>query len=275
MDHEYRWLRLNDRGGVDIMSSTEPGAVRVMCPREDETLTICDTCGARYAARMGRLDVGINIGFCIRCGTLRIAEPNVAWESYARAVEMLDAAREGARMAAFDDRGVHDARAMMSPPAVETKTSGDATGSKVMNKIKEAGSVLKSNSKSAAWRSAAKKSARAARAPIVAALEALTGDSKLSSSLAAFMATDNGLALTGVFVGAIPLILPEVSNDPNLLRLAEEMRIGGIEIVTDQVADKLMAPVMSIFAVGLASLKAAGVALPEAVVEAEPAKAAE
>lgn len=279
MDHSYRWIKLNDRGGVDTLRRAELGAVRVLCRNLDLTTQPCAGCGSRHSMLVGRLAEKVLISFCSRCGEFREADADLAWESYARSVEILDEARERGEREARGAQDAYAARAALSPPAIEVAAHGEETESKLMIKIKEVGSVLKSNGKSAAWRTAAKKSARAARAPIVAALEALTGDSVLAKSLAKFMATDNGLALTGVFVGAIPLLVPEVSNDPNILRLAEEMRIGGMEIVTDKVGDKLFAPVMGIFSVGLASLKAAGATLPESVPEtvdaSAPAPAAE
>lgn len=112
---------------------------------------------------------------------------------------------------------------------------------------------MKSNLESAAWRSAAKGVLTALRKPVMAAIAARTGPP--SSKFLALLQTKEGEAVVSVLVGLIPLGMPSITqNNRKLDRLFAEMRVLGMETLTDMVMDTLLSPILSILSTTASSL---------------------
>ena len=247
MDHLDLWLRMDDQGTVSVSRQMVVGSVRALLREQDADYESpgarCSRC--RIVLCLASVEGAGLAMLCSRCGRLEALATESGWASYTSAVLHLEKTRDKASAERVKTSSFQEVRSA----TISTRKAGS-----FMSKIIETGEELKSNAADAAWRTAAKKAVRAARVPLLTMLKAMTGDNVLAQRLVKFMATDNGLVVVGLFLGVAPVLFPQIATDPRIERLAEEMRIGSIEIVTDKVGDKLFGPLAAAFQVGLAAL---------------------
>lgn len=103
------------------------------------------------------------------------------------------------------------------------------------------------DAKEALYRTGAKKAVDASRALIVTGLKSKTKGNARAKQIAAFLETDHGRAALSVILGNLPLVMPQLATDPRFTKLAAEMRVAGLQHVTDLLADELAGPVTAIF----------------------------
>lgn len=114
------------------------------------------------------------------------------------------------------------------------------------------------DAKEALYRTGAKKAVDASRALIVTGLRSKTKGNARAKQIAAFLETDHGRAALSVILGNLPLVMPQLATDPRFTKLAAEMRVAGLQHVTDLLADELAGPVTAIFTSAVAAIPAAG-----------------
>ena len=114
------------------------------------------------------------------------------------------------------------------------------------------------DAKEALYRTGAKKAVDASRALIVTGLKTKTKGNARAKQIAAFLETDHGRAALSVILGNLPLVMPQLATDPRFTKLAAEMRVAGLQHVTDLLADELAGPVTAIFTSAVAAIPAAG-----------------
>lgn len=120
------------------------------------------------------------------------------------------------------------------------------------------GDALTTDATDAAWRSAANTAVAAIRAPLLAALSSRL-DSRQTKAVGAFLATGEGRALLSVALGMAPLLLPDLASDPRVTRLAREMRVAGMQVVSDMLLNELCGPVIQALTKAVAKLPPPGV----------------
>lgn len=110
------------------------------------------------------------------------------------------------------------------------------------------------DAKEALYRTGAKKAVDASRALIVTGLKTKTKGNARAKQIAAFLETDHGRAALSVILGNLPLVMPQLATDPRFTKLAAEMRVAGLQHVTDLLADELAGPVTAIFTSAVAAI---------------------
>lgn len=110
------------------------------------------------------------------------------------------------------------------------------------------------DAKEALYRTGAKKAVDASRALIVTGLKSKTKGNARAKQIAAFLETDHGRAALSVILGNLPLVMPQLATDPRFTKLAAEMRVAGLQHVTDLLADELAGPVTAIFTSAVAAI---------------------
>ena len=118
----------------------------------------------------------------------------------------------------------------------ETKQMGKC------NAVSDALCVVKGDTQKAAWRTAAKQAVKAVRAPL-SALLSKSLPTGLVGVVLSQLDTSTGEALLAVLVGHGMTYVPQFSCDARLMRLAEELRVGGTSHFTDLLAEAVLAPI--------------------------------
>lgn len=118
--------------------------------------------------------------------------------------------------------------------------------SEMASQRRRAANTVKSNATQAAWRSAALSVTKSVRAPLIAAVcKKLTPDQ--AQTFQAFMKTAEGRGLLSLILGAIPLFVPQLQVDSRMEKLAEELRIAGLQVASDKIFDVALAPIVAAF----------------------------
>lgn len=131
-----------------------------------------------------------------------------------------------------------------------------STGSQPQDWRRKGGGLtgsIRSNAEAAAWRSAARTMLKAVHRPLVAAVRSHS-DAARAKQFSAFLATDDGKALLSFFLGVAPLVIPQLQVDPRIARLAEELRIAGIQTAIDQLFDGVTEPLIAAFTKAVTAL---------------------
>jgi hypothetical protein len=113
--------------------------------------------------------------------------------------------------------------------------------SKCGNVASQALAVVKADGTDAAWRTAAKQAVRAVRAPLGALLSKNLPGGVVGLVLSQ-LDTDNGEALLAFVIGHTMTYVPQFACDAKLMRLAKELRVGGMTHYTDMLADAVLKP---------------------------------
>lgn len=114
-------------------------------------------------------------------------------------------------------------------------------------------STFKADATEAAWRSAASTAVDLVRKPLAAGLEARL-DSDTAKAASKFLNTPEGEAFLAVLLGSAPLFVDGLNKDPRVVKLAGEMRVQGISVVTDRVLKDLAGPIVEAFTKAVAGL---------------------
>ena len=133
------------------------------------------------------------------------------------------------------------------------KRKDDAKPMQAMPTKRTMGDTLTVDATDAAWRSAAATAVAAIRAPLLAALSSRL-DSRQTKAVGAFLAKEEGRALLSVALGMAPMLLPELASDPRVTRLAREMRVAGMQVVSDMLLSDLCGPVIQALTKAVAKL---------------------
>jgi hypothetical protein len=129
-----------------------------------------------------------------------------------------------------------------------------AIESNLSTKLATVKTQVTKDAKEALYRTGAKKAVDASRALIVTGLKSKTKGNARAKQIAAFLETDHGRAALSVILGNLPLVMPQLATDPRFMKLAAEMRVAGLQHVTDLLADELAGPVTAIFTSAVAAI---------------------
>jgi hypothetical protein len=155
--------------------------------------------------------------------------------------------KNGSRMTSKHIRLVRRATDSCNKPCNDKQCNDvSVKGSKAMgsltNRLDGVVCMAKNDAGDAVWRTAAKQAVRTARTPVVAFL-AKSKFGMVAPLAAEFLDTEAGEAALAYVVGNVMAQVPSFSCDPKLRRLAKELRVLGLEFVSDKVADLLLSPV--------------------------------
>lgn len=125
----------------------------------------------------------------------------------------------------------------------ETKTAKTKVSDRTMScksTMETALCTVKSETKDAAWRTAANQVVKSAKQPLVAFLKSKNVPVAALAVVASVLETEEGSAAFSLLLGTAMAYLP--NNDCRMKRLAEECRVSGYAGLFGRVADTLISP---------------------------------
>lgn len=122
----------------------------------------------------------------------------------------------------------------------ESKVNNMKTG--LSGRVNEAMCMVKADGTDALWRTSAKQAVKTAKVPVVAFLGKTKFGGVVAPMAAEFLDTAAGEAALSWVAGNVMAQVPSLNCDPKLRRLAKEMRVMGLEWVSDQLGDLVFSP---------------------------------
>ena len=104
--------------------------------------------------------------------------------------------------------------------------------------------IMKSNAASAAYRVAATQSVNVIKSAILTVMRNKGADGGSVQAFSAFLDTEYGSAMIGFAVGSGLRYIPQLGDDPRIVRLAEELSIGGMATFGNAVVGEAMQHVL-------------------------------